>query len=69
MHFQTWPFMNLNKTSVAGKKSEGIRMGFGLAFLLFYMVAFLALFLEQGKCQVLYQTISPLDFGLDSLNK
>lgn len=30
-------------------------MGYGLAFKVFYMVAFLALFLEHGKCQVLYQ--------------
>lgn len=44
-------------------------MGYGLAFRLFYMVAMLAHFLEQGKCQVLYQFISPLDFGLDNLNK
>lgn len=29
-------------------------MGYGLAFQLFYMVAIWALFLEHGKCQVLY---------------
>lgn len=40
-------------------------MGYGLAFQLFYMVAFWALFLEHGKCQFLYQAISSPDFGLD----
>lgn len=44
-------------------------MGSGLAFQLFYMVAFWALFLEHGKCQVLYQVFSPLDFGLDKSEK
>lgn len=44
-------------------------MGPGLAFQLFYMVAFWALFLEHGKCQVLYQVFSPLDYGLDKSEK
>lgn len=35
-------------------------MGYGLAFKLFYMVAFWERFLEHGKCQVLYQSIFPL---------
>ena len=62
--------MNWNKTDVAGKKkSEGIRMGYGLAFQLFYVVAFRAPFLEHGKCQVLYLVIPPVDFGLANLNK
>lgn len=62
--------MNLNITSVAGKKkSEGIRMEYGLALIEYCSFWALLLFLEQGKCQVVYHSIFPLDFFFHNLDE